>query len=245
MGRLVTSDVRDHADVRAFFDRSAASYTEQHGPADRLLRYRTNLLHEAAQFRADDTVLEIGCGDGMHLFALADSFARGIGVDISEAMVARASGIAERRGLGDKFRFVASLGEELAGIGDASIDVVWCVGSLEHMLDQPAVARAAFRVLKSSGRFIGLTPNGGYVWYRRLAPLLSIATQHLATDHFLTRDELTALLRDAGFSDIRIDSWTFIPRGDMPRCAAALLLLMDLLRIPSWRGGLRFVAARS
>jgi SAM-dependent methyltransferase len=240
MGRLVTSEVRDHDDVRAFFDRSAESYADQHGPADRLLCYRAKLLREAAQFRGDETVLEIGCGDGMHLFELADSFARGIGVDISEAMVARAAS----RAAGKKIRFVASLGEKLTGIDDASIDVAWCVGSLEHMLDQPAVARAAFRVIKRGGRFIGLTPNGGYIWYRRLAPLLGIATQHLATDHFLTRDELTALLRNAGFTGIRIDSWTFIPRGDMPRWVAALLSLMDMLRIPSWRGGLRFVAAR-
>ena len=123
------------------------------------------------------------------------------------------------------------------------------------MLDQTAVAQAAFRVLggasnsaKRAGRFIGLTPNGGYIWYRRLAPLLGIATQHLATDHFLTRNELTTLLRNAGFTDIRVDSWTFIPRGDMPRWVAALPSLMDAIargfRISSWRGGLRFIATR-
>jgi len=38
--------------------------------------------------------------------------------------------------------------------------------------------------------------------------------------------------------------WTFIPRGDMPRWVAALLSVMDRLRVPSWRGGLRFVATR-
>jgi len=86
-------------------------------------------------------------------------------------------------------------------------------------------------------------PSGGYVWYR-FARLLRFPTRHLATDHFLTRDELAALLRNAGFSDIRIDSWTFIPRGDMPRWAAALLSVMDVLRVRSWRGGLRFVGTR-
>src|ERR1700682_621084 len=147
MTRLVTTVARDHDDVRAFFDRSAPTYEEQHGPAARLLRYRVHLLRQAAHFGAKDTALEIGCGDGMHLFALADSFARGIGIDISEAMVDRANA----RG-SDKLRFAASLGEELASVDDRSVDVAYCVGPLEHMLDQPAVARAAFRVLRQGGR---------------------------------------------------------------------------------------------
>jgi 2-polyprenyl-6-hydroxyphenyl methylase/3-demethylubiquinone-9 3-methyltransferase len=245
MTRLVTTTVRDHDDVRAFFDRSASSYEEQHGPAERLLRYRMSLLRQSARFRSGDTVLEIGCGDGMHLFALADSFARGIGIDISEEMVSRANA----RGSGDKLRFAASLGEELSTVDDASVDVAYCVGSLEHMLDQPAVARAAFRVLRQGGRFVGLTPNGGYIWYRRLAPLLGLPTQHLATDHFLTGDELATLLREAGFADIRIDSWTFIPRGDMPTWVAALLSVLDavgrVFNAGRLRGGLRFEATQA
>ncbi|MCU1348397.1 MAG: Methyltransferase type 11 [Acidobacteria bacterium] len=243
--RLATTQVRDHGDVRAFFDRSARSYVEQHGPAARLLRYRTSLLREAARFEAGDTVLELGCGDGMHLFAMSDAFARGIGIDISEAMVARARATA---GDDDRFRFAAGVGEEIPSVDDGSIDVVYCVGSLEHMLDQPAVARSAYRVLRRGGRFAGLTPNGEYVWYRRIAPLLGLETRHLATDRFLTRGELAALLHGAGFTEVAIDSWTFIPRGDMPRWVARLLDILDAigrtLGIRALRGGLRFHASR-
>ena len=243
--RLATTQARDHGDVRAFFDRSAPSYVEQHGPAARLLRYRTSLLREAARFRATDAVVELGCGDGMHLFAMSDAFARGIGIDISEAMVERARAAAPD---GERFRFAAGVGEEIPSVDDASVDVVYCVGSLEHMLDQPAVARSALRVLRRGGRFAGLTPNGDYVWYRRIAPLLGLQTQHLATDHFLTRDELHAILGAAGFVDVAIDSWTFIPRGDMPPWVARLLDVLDLLGralgLRALRGGLRFRATR-
>jgi SAM-dependent methyltransferase len=243
--RLATTQARDHGDVRAFFDRSAPSYVEQHGPAARLLRYRTSLLREAARFAAHDTVVELGCGDGMHLFAMQDAFAHGVGIDISEAMVERARSAAPDAA---RFRFAAGVGEEIPTVDDASVDVVYCVGSLEHMLDQPAVARSAFRVLRRGGRFAGLTPNGGYVWYRRIAPLLGLQTQHLATDHFLTRAELHAILREAGFTNVAIDSWTFIPRGDMPPWVARLLDVLDLvgraLGIRALRGGLRFRATR-
>jgi len=228
--RLVTTPSRDHEDVRGFFDASAAEYREQHGDAARLLRYRVSLLRELAQFRGDETVLEIGCGDGMHLFAMKDDFARGIGVDISAAMIERA----RERGDGC-FRFSVDLGETLATVEDASVDVVYCVGSLEHMLDQPAVARAVRRVLKPGGRFVGLTPNGNYLWYRRIAPLLGLATQHLATDHFLTRRELVSLLESAGFTNVRTGWWTFIPRGDMPAWIARLLTVLDRMGV---RGGI-------
>jgi len=245
MTRLTTTAVRDHDDVRAFFDRSAPSYVEQHGPVAGLLQYRSSLLREAARFEAGDVVLELGCGDGMHLFAMADAFARGIGIDISEAMVVRARAAA---GGDDRFRFAAGSGEAIPGVEDGSIDVVYCVGSLEHMLDQGAVAHSAYRVLRRGGRFAGLTPNGGYVWYRRIAPLLGLETRHLATDHFLDRDELAALLRGAGFTNVVVDSWTFIPRGDMPAWVARLLAVLDgigrALGIGALRGGLRFRASR-
>jgi 2-polyprenyl-6-hydroxyphenyl methylase/3-demethylubiquinone-9 3-methyltransferase len=232
MTRLATTAVETHDDVRQFFDGLAAGYVEQHGPASRLLHYRVRLLREAAQFRGDETVLEIGCGDGMHLFALAGSFARGIGVDISAAMIDR---VRERAaGREAHFRF--------------DVDLVYCVGSLEHMLDQPAVLRAACRVLKPGGRFVGLTPNGSYLWYRRLAPTLGIATQHLATDHFLDRNELAAMLQAAGFTAPRLDAWTFIPRGDMPRWTAHLLTILDgigrVLGIRNLRGGIRFATRK-
>jgi len=234
--KLVTTPSRDHDDVRGFFDASAAEYREQHGDAARLLRYRVSLLRELAQFRGDETVLEIGCGDGMHLFAMADHFGRGIGVDISAAMIARANARNDPR-----FRFSVDLGETLATVDDASVDVVYCVGSLEHMLDQPAVARAARRVLKPGGRFVGLTPNGQYLWYR-LGARFGLATQHLATDHFLTRRELVSLLESAGFTNVHTGWWTFIPRGDMPAWIARLLTVLDRVGV---RGGIAWQTSDS
>ena len=62
--RLKTRSARSHADVAAFFDASAPTYAEQHGEAERLLRYRLELIREAARFRPGDTVLEVGCGTG-------------------------------------------------------------------------------------------------------------------------------------------------------------------------------------
>src|SRR6266851_1973943 len=85
--RLKTQSANTHGDVAAFFDVCAAGYAEQHGDAGLLLPYRLELIRDAAQLDANDTVLEIGCGSGLHLLALAGEFARGIGTDLSPAMV--------------------------------------------------------------------------------------------------------------------------------------------------------------
>ncbi len=246
--RLATTAARDHTDVRAFFDRAAAAYAEQHGNPARLLRYRLSLLRRAARLRPGDAVLEIGCGDGAHLLALAGEVGQGVGIDLSPSMVARAAAAAAALGLERRLRFAVDLAERLGTVPDAAMDVVLCVGALEHMLDQAAVARAAARVLRPGGRFAGLTLNGGYAWYRWLAPRLGHDVRHLATDHFLRRAELRALLTAAGFSRISIAPWTFVPRGDLPPALARLLTLLDAAgRLTRWsalRGGLRFSARR-
>ena len=72
--------------------------------------------------------------------------------------------------------------EELASIEDSAIDIVLCVGALEHMLDRALVVSQVTRVLRPGGKFVLLTPQGGYCWYMLLAPALGIATRHLSTD---------------------------------------------------------------
>src|SRR5687767_2270467 len=67
--KLRTTVVRDHDDIRAFFDACAEHYAETHGDTSSLLRYRLALIHTTARFRPTDVVLEIGCGNGLHLLS--------------------------------------------------------------------------------------------------------------------------------------------------------------------------------
>jgi 2-polyprenyl-6-hydroxyphenyl methylase/3-demethylubiquinone-9 3-methyltransferase len=63
-----------------------------------------------------------------------------------------------------KLWFVIDLAERLDSLADASIDVTFSVGVLEHVLDKPRTLATVFRVLKPGGRFICLTPNGRCLW---------------------------------------------------------------------------------
>lgn len=219
---------RTTAEVKAFFDAFAQENYERHGAADRLLAYRLACLERYAPFQSQETVLDVGCGDGNHLFALAPRIGKGLGVDVSEGMIAVAR---ERRAVSlwaDRLSFRVDDAETLASVADASVDVVTCIGALEHMLDQRAVLASIHRVLRPGGRFVGLTLNGDYLWYR-LADRLGIPTRHLSSDHRPTATEAGRWLTAAGFTDIRLDYWTFVPRGDAPHPLAPVLTLLDRL----------------
>ena len=148
----------------------------------------------------------------------------------------------------NRVAFNVDLAECMSSVSNASIDVAFCVGALEHMIDHAAVLHSAFRVLRPGGRLVCLTPNGDFIWYNRLAPALGIETRRLSTDHYLSRGEVDLLLNDAGFRDLRFGYWTFIPRGDMGVSSANGLQLLDwfgrLTRIGRLRGGLVVCARR-
>ena len=240
--KLATTHVQTTAEIREFFDRSACAYREQHGHPERLLLYRINLIKRHARLRGGDVVLDVGCGNGHHLQALSHNIGRGIGVDLSPAMIEIAQQLQLDSTAPAELTFLSDDAERLDTQASNSIDLAFCVGALEHILNKGAAVENVRRVLKTGGRFICLTVNGGYVWYRRLAPLFGLETRHLSTDRFLNRDELVCLLNEAGFARVEVGGWTFIPRGDMPAMLAALCQGLDwlgrLFRVSALRGGL-------
>jgi 2-polyprenyl-6-hydroxyphenyl methylase/3-demethylubiquinone-9 3-methyltransferase len=243
-----TRPVHDSGDIRAFFDGIAADYRDTHGRGDRPLRYRLGLIARLLEGLPTGSLLEIGCGTGLHLFPLADRFERAVGVDLSPAMIAAADRIRQAHPARARIELAVDRAEELASVDDSSMDVVLCVGALEHMPDRPAVLRQVRRVLRRGGAFICLTPNADWLWYAQVAPLLGIPTTHLSSDRFIGKYELIRLLEGEGFDMDHLGHWTFIPRGDMPLPWPWLLGPLDLpgrwLRIPRLRGGLLSRARR-
>jgi 2-polyprenyl-6-hydroxyphenyl methylase/3-demethylubiquinone-9 3-methyltransferase len=241
--RLVTS----RQDVVRHFDALAPDYAEAHGSTRRLLAYRLRVIRHLLAGAGGGTLLEIGCGTGVHALTLADGFTSVIGTDISPAMIDAASRLARLKGqVAASFRVDSA--EELKTVADHSIDVVLCVGALEHMPSKADVLGQVRRVLRPGGRFICLTPNGGYCWYTHFAPLLRREVHHLSTDRFLTAAELEQLLSLAGLETVERRCWTFVPRGDLPAGVGPILTTLDwvglIAGVDRLRGGIA-VAARS
>lgn len=231
----------DAEDVRRFFDALAEDYSDSHGDAGRLLRYRLRLIRKLLRGAGPSCLVEIGCGNGLHLFPLAEEFETVIGTDLSPRMIAASEQRRANDPRGGRMRFATHAAERLSSVPDGAADAVLCVGAFEHMLDRRAVLREVARVLKPQGVFVCLAPNGGCLWYTRLAPWLRLQTRHLSTDRFTTRSQWRALLLDADLQPAAIGTWRFVPAGDMPRWAAAVMRMLDgvgrALRIASLRGG--------
>ncbi len=240
--RLKTRRIENPLEIRTFFDQVAENYVEFHGKADRLLSYRLSIVRRLLQSVKRGSLLEIGCGTGLHLFELTDCFEFLVGTDLSTNMIREAKKKWLQHPAKNRILLSVDAAEKLSTIAESCIDAVLCIGTLEHIPDKPAVLKQLHRVLKPNGAFICLTPNGSYFWYTHLAPWLGLDTQHLSSDVFLTRMELLKLINQNGFEKLDEGLWRFIPKGDMSLWIGHMLFICDfigqLIGLPHLRGGL-------
>ena len=154
-----------------------------------------------------DTVLDLGSGGGIDVFLAAQRVGptgRVIGVDMTDAMVAKATATADEHGYDNaEFR----LGEiEQLPVDDASVDVVIsnCVINLSP--DKARVFSEAHRVLRPNGRILisdivteGALPDAIRNSFAAWAGCVAGA---------LEKQRYLDTIRNAGFQDVRIVSQT-------------------------------------
>ncbi len=236
-------------DIRKFFDASAPEYKEQHGDAEKLFQYRMNLILQYAQLTIDDVLLDLGCGTGNHLLALAAHIRKGIGIDFSPKMIEMAQDNLRKHPEINNIHFQMEDAQSLSTIPDQSIDIALAVGSFRTHATKKQVIQHLFRVLKTNGRIAISYPNGNFLWYRCIAPLFHIETRHLSSDEFVTVEQMVKILGETGFTHTDFAFWTFIPRGDMNWGWATVLRLLDwigkFLWAPYLRSGLIIRATKS
>ena len=113
------------------------------------------------------TIIDIGCGDGAMVRHLARRGANAIGVEVSEAQLARARASAEELG-----SYSVGRGESLP-FGDASAGAVLYVNSFHHVPAEAmerAMAEAA-RVLEAGGQLIVIEPIAAGAYFEAMRPL--------------------------------------------------------------------------
>jgi SAM-dependent methyltransferase len=163
-------------------------------------RRRALLLDAAAP---GERVLDLGCGAGRFVAALAQAGADPVGVEIAGAALERA----RRNAPGADLRLVEADGS--LPLEHGSVDLVWCSEVLEHVADTEHLLLEARRVLRPGGRLLLTVPFHGRVKAALIGLLrfdqhFDPIGQHL---RFYTRTSLARTLERAGFADVRISAW--------------------------------------
>ncbi len=188
------------------------------GRADRVLEY--------AELAEGETLLDVGCGEGLIGFrALERAAGSVVFSDISRDLLDFCREAATRLGALHRCRFLYACADKLAGIGDASVDVVATRSVLIYVADKAAAFREFARVLRPCGRISLFEPINRFAGTRLVedtwlgydvSPIREIARkvrviydsiQPPETDPMLDFDErdLLELAEGAGFFPIHLN----------------------------------------
>ena len=154
---------------------------------------------EGASPLAGKAAVDVGCGAGLLCEPLSRLGAEVTGVDAAPENAAAAAAHAEAAGL--DIRYMAG---EIGTLDLGNFDLVTCMEVIEHVADKPAFLAALTAKLADDGLLILSTPNRTaasrllLVGAAEAVGAVPRGTHHW--DDFVTPEELTDLLADAGLT---------------------------------------------
>ena len=179
------------------YDRLAAEYARHRQVHPGVLQ----ALHQAVQglqrtAPGRPRVLEVGCGTGNYLLALAASTGcEGWGIDPSEGMLAQA----HARTKGVQFRLGSA---ERLDFADASFDLIFSVDVIHHVQDKERYTKEAYRVLAPPGAFCTVTDSEWIIRNRQPLATYFPETVEVELARYPPIAALRALYEQAGFVEI-------------------------------------------
>jgi len=129
-----------------------------------LLPIRDRIL-DNGRIQRGETLLDVCTGDGLIAFGAIERVGpngRVIASDISADLVDRTRAIADELGVAEQMSFVQASAEDLAPIGDGTVDVVTTRSVLIYVDDKARAFREFFRVLRPGGRASLFEPINNY-----------------------------------------------------------------------------------
>jgi len=181
---------------------------------------------DAAAIGPADTVLDVGCGDGLLGLAALERAGEVVFSDVSPTLLEHCRAAAGGRG-----RFVRTGLPELAAVADRSVDAVVLRSVVMYVPDKPASFRALHRVLRPGGRLSLFEPvnrfareSPGRLWgydvaaVPELAAKVARAARSDPDGPILGFDErdLLAGAEAAGFTDLRLSYEASVGRVEGP-----------------------------
>lgn len=185
-----------------------------------------NRVLSNAELAEGETLLDVGCGDGLIAFGALTSVesSQVIFSDISPDLLHHAQAGAQEMGLLDRCQFLLAPADDLSALDDASVDVVTTRSVLIYVSAKQRAFEEFFRVLKPQGRLSIFEPINRFansaqlhtLWGYDVRPVLEIAHKIRAvyqrlqpsdTDPMLDFDErdLMVFAEQAGFKEIHLE----------------------------------------
>lgn len=117
------------------------------------LRATRDRVLDRAGLSEGETLLDVGCGDGLIAFgALERGAALVVFSDVSQDLLDESRRLAAELGVLDRCRFVRAPADGLHELGDESIDVVTTRSVLIYVDDKESAFREFHRILRPAGR---------------------------------------------------------------------------------------------
>jgi arsenite methyltransferase len=108
---------------------------------------------DAAALERGETLLDVGCGNGLIGFGALDRGARQVVfADVSTALLEDCRELAAKAGVVGRCRFVEAQAEDLRGVAEQSLDVVTTRSVLIYVADKERAFLEFHRVLRPGGR---------------------------------------------------------------------------------------------
>lgn len=163
------------------------------------------------------TIIDVGCGGGLVSEPLARMGARVLGIDPGRENVEAARAHAEGQA-GLEIAYRTATVEELAAEG-LTVDAVVCLEVVEHVPNVGAFLKTCASLVRPGGAMVLSTINRNLKSYA----LAIVAAEYVLGwlprgthqwERFVTPDELTRYLKDAGCTDPHVKGLTYDPLRD-------------------------------
>lgn len=198
---------------------------------------RDRILNNAA-LSDGETLLDVGCGDGLVAFGALEPLGengRVVFSDVSQDLLDHSRDLAEEAGVAERCEFLHAPATDLSALEDASVDAVTTRSVLIYVEDKRRAFEEFRRVLKSGGRLSIFEPINNF-WYPEpperflgydVTPVQDLARKVKAvferiqppgTDPMLNFDErdLLTLAEEAGFGEVHLTLEASVVPGNPP-----------------------------
>jgi arsenite methyltransferase len=231
---IMASSKQDHWAEWLLHRRFGGNERELRKIMEYLSKVRGRVL-EHARIAEGESVLDVGCGDGLIAFGALDCVGeqgRVIFSDISQDLLDHCQALAQEMGVLERCRFLRGAAEELGVVESQSVDVVTTRSVLIYVKEKQRAFEHFYRVLKPHGRLSIFEPINRFGYPEppnrffgyEITPVMGLVYKVLAVYgrahsgqgypmiDFDERD-LFKFAEQAGFAEVHLELQTSVTQG--------------------------------